>query len=74
MGRSKRNKGVWTVVGLAVVAAGLLIAISVASVGSGRRVAANSDTALGAVRNVWGPDSAPVKLVEYGDYLCHHCA
>lgn len=73
MGRRKREKGVWTVVGAAVLGAGLLIALSLLSVGGGKGNAATTDTQLGAVRNVWGDDAAPVKLVEYGDYTCVHC-
>lgn len=74
MSRKGRQKGVWTVAGVAVVAAGLLIGLSLHSVGGSREVATMADTERGAQRNVWGDDAAPVKLVEYGDYTCVHCA
>lgn len=74
MGRRERQKGVWVVAGVAVAAAGLLIGVSLLSVGGRRDVATMADTERGAERNVWGDAAAPVKLVEYGDYTCVHCA
>ncbi|HEY3368743.1 MAG TPA: hypothetical protein VGK74_27110 [Symbiobacteriaceae bacterium] len=66
---------IWGMVGVAAVAAGLLIGFSVMS---GRakpadvntaKPAAGTDAALKADRNRMGSTGAKVQLVEYGDYL-----
>ncbi len=66
--KRRSSSGVWVVAGLAVAAVALLIGLSLRSAGPAE-VEVVADSAMGAKRSVWGPDSAKVKLVEFGDYL-----
>lgn len=68
--RPKQSTGIWWVAGVAVVAAGILVAISL---GGGRKAdtvptAGATGTVQGAV-TTRGSATAKLKVVEYGDYL-----
>lgn len=65
-GAARRNL-VWWVAGLSVMAAAFLIALNMMAA-KGGTPAAKSDAELVAVRNVRGKETAPVTLVEFGDY------
>lgn len=67
----RRSSSIWLVVGGAVVAAAVLIA---ASLQPSRSPEPTPGPGAENLRNEKGPATAKVTVVEYGDYLCPHCA
>jgi hypothetical protein len=65
-----RQRRVWWLIGGAVVVVGLLVAIQAAVNRPGPQLApaTPSDIQLGPRPKVKGPDSAPTKVVEFGDF------
>ncbi|HWI50821.1 MAG TPA: hypothetical protein VNT01_01605 [Symbiobacteriaceae bacterium] len=68
--RKGGGQALWWVAGVAVIAVGVLISISL--IGRNNNTAATggkSDAEVHANRNVKGAETAKVKLVEYSDFL-----
>ena len=65
------GQALWWVAGIAVIAVGVLIAISAigSKKDSGADANAKTDAQVHAERNVKGPANAKVKLIKYSDYL-----
>lgn len=65
------GQALWWVAGIAVIAVGVLIAISAigSKKDSGATADAKTDVAVHATRSVKGPANAKVKLVKYSDFL-----
>lgn len=70
--QKKGSQAIWVVAGIAVVAVAALVGFSLTSSQSKASkvtVAVKSDKEYNATRNVMGPATAKVTLVEYNDYL-----
>jgi len=69
----KRSAAMLWVGGVAVAAVAMLIGMAVMS-NQKPVTKAQSDAELGVKGYTRGPDTAPVKVVEYADFLCHYCS
>lgn len=70
--QKKSSQSIWVVAGIAVVAVGALVGVSVYSSQSKApkvTVTVKSDKEYNATRNAMGPATAKVTLTEYTDYL-----
>lgn len=72
--RKSGSQALWLVVGLSVVGVAVLVGLSLMTAGGGGTVKGATDQSLGGDRNTMGPANAKVKLVEFADYTCSHCA
>lgn len=70
LNQKRPSASIWMPVGIAVVAVAVLVSASIYSTRKmDPRPVTASDQEMGAVRNVKGPATAKVTVVEYNDYL-----